>query len=98
MKQVKVEWCKEFIKSVFAKIPFENGGIECNCFWDKAEKSGLWELGTYGTPMSTALSELTKVETVRDDEGNFLYNVFRLASQSTRPGGYEGRKDTPWQT
>lgn len=28
MKNIKVEWCKNFIKSAFAKIPFENGGIE----------------------------------------------------------------------
>lgn len=27
-KEIKVEWCKYFIKSVFEKIPFENGGIE----------------------------------------------------------------------
>lgn len=79
MKEINVEWCKNFIKSVFERIPFENGGIECNLFWNKAEKSGLWIRGTYGTPMSDALSELTKVETIHDDDGNFLYSVFRLA-------------------
>lgn len=78
MKNIKVEWCKNFIKSVFEKIPFENGGIEIGCFWDKAEKSGLWERGTYGTPMSDALEELTKVEIVRDEDGNYLYSIFRL--------------------
>lgn len=77
-KNIKIEWCKNFIKSVFDKIPFENGGIEVNLFWDKAEKSGLWIRGTYGTPMSEALSEMTKVETISDENGNFLYNVFRL--------------------
>ena len=25
MKNIKVEWCENFIKSAFAKIPFENG-------------------------------------------------------------------------
>lgn len=79
MKRVKVEWCRNFIKSVFAKIPFENGGIEVNCFWNKAEKLGLWVQGTYGTPMSEALEELTKVEIVADENGNYLYTVFRLA-------------------
>lgn len=79
MKQVKVEWCRNFIKSVFEKIPFENGGIEVNCFWRKAERSGLWERGTYGTPMSQALEELTRVEIVNDVYGNYAFTVFRLA-------------------
>lgn len=78
MKNIKVEWCENFIKSVFQKIPFENGGIEVNAFWNKAEKSGLWIRGTYGTPMSDALAKLTKVETVSDEAGNYLYTVFRL--------------------
>lgn len=77
-KIIKVEWCENFIKSVFKKIPFEHGGIETNCFWNMAEKSGLWVRGTYGTPMSTALENLTEVETVSDCNGNFLYHVFRL--------------------
>lgn len=34
MKNVKIEWCENFIKSVFKKhVPFENGGIETGCFW-----------------------------------------------------------------
>lgn len=78
MKNIKVEWCENFIKSVFEKIPFENGGIYTGLFWDKAEKSGLWIRGTYGTPMSEALEKLTRVEIVSDENGNFLYNVFRL--------------------
>ncbi|GAA6483260.1 hypothetical protein HLY09_30365 (plasmid) [Enterocloster bolteae] len=71
-KEIKVEWCENFIKSVFEKIPFENGGIEINLFWDKAEKSGLWVRGTYGSPMSKALEKLVKVEILSD------YTVFRL--------------------
>ncbi len=78
MKEIKVEWCENFIKSVFEKIPFENGGIEVGCFWDKAKKSGLWVRGTYDTPMSRALEELTTVEVVLDENGKFLFNVFRL--------------------
>lgn len=78
-KEVKVEWCRNFIKSAFEKIPFENGGIEVNCFWDMAEKSGLWERGTFGTTMSKALEELTKVEIVSDKNGRYLYTVFRLS-------------------
>lgn len=79
MKEIKVEWCKNWIKHTFGKLPFENGGIEVNLFWNMAEKSGLWVRGTYGSPMSTALSEITRVETKQDAEGNFLYNVFKLA-------------------
>lgn len=79
MKNIKVEWCKNWITHTFQKLPFENGGIECNCFWSLAEKAGLWIRGTYGSPMSTALEESTKVETIQDENGNFLYNVFKLA-------------------
>ncbi|MBT9782545.1 hypothetical protein [Coprococcus comes] len=79
MKQIKVEWCENFIKAVFRKHVPEGGGIYTGCFWDMAERSGLWERGTYGTPMSQALENLTKVEAVHDDKGNFLYHVFKLA-------------------
>ena len=80
---VRIEWCENFIRSVFAKIPFEDPGIEVNLFWDKAEESGLWERDTYGTPMSKALGKLTRVETVQNPEGNFCYNVFKLARKET---------------
>lgn len=84
MKQVKVEWCENFIRAAFGPRhhPFAgspDAGIEAGCFWKKAEASGLWERGTYGSPMSEALAKLTKVETVHDSEGNFLYHVFKLA-------------------
>ena len=76
-KNVKVEWCENFINAAFRKMKCT--GIEVNCFWNMAEKSGLWVRGTFGTPMSDALLKLTKVETVQDNAGNFLYNVFKLA-------------------
>lgn len=82
MKNVKVEWCENFIKARFTKhhaFPGPNAGIEVGCFWKMAEASGLWERGSYGSPMSEALSNLTKVESVLDDNGNFCYAVFRLA-------------------
>lgn len=82
MKNVKVEWCENFIKARFTKhhaFPDPNAGIEVGCFWKMAEASGLWERGSYGSPMSEALSNLTKVESVLDDNGNFCYAVFRLA-------------------
>lgn len=79
MREIKVEWCKNWIKHTFQKLPYENGGIEVNCFWDMAEKAGLWIRGTYGSPMSIALGELMKVEIIQDENRNFLYNVFKLA-------------------
>lgn len=79
MKDIKIEWCENFIKSTFAKIPFENGGIEVNCFWEIAEASGLWVRDTYGSPMSMALEKLTKIEIKSDENGNYLYTVFKLA-------------------
>lgn len=79
MKQIKVEWCENFIKAVFKKHVPEGARIYTGCFWDMAEKSGLWERGTYGTPMSQALENLTTVEAVQDSEGNFLYHIFKLA-------------------
>lgn len=80
MKKIKVEWCENFIKSVFEKTPLENGGIEINLFWNKAEKSGLWnwKYGTYKTSMSIALEKLTEVENIYDNNGKFLYEVFKL--------------------
>lgn len=77
-KEVKIEWCKNFIKAVFEKHVPEGGGIYTEYFWDMAEESGLWERGTYGTPMSKALEELTKVEIVSSTNGEYLYSVFKL--------------------
>ena len=77
-KEIKVEDCENFIKAQFAKIPFENGGIYTGLFWDLAEKAGLWERGTYGSPMSVALGNLTRVETVNGPDREFCCHVFRL--------------------
>lgn len=81
MKKIKTEWCENFIKAQFTKhhhYQGKNAGIEVSYFWKKAEDSGLWEKGTYRSPMSEALERLTKVENILDDEGNFCYNVFRI--------------------
>ena len=79
MKEIKVEWCKNWIRRTFKKLPFENSGIEAGCFWEMAEKSELWVRWTYGSPMSQALEAPTKVEIIHDDSGKYLYSVFRLA-------------------
>lgn len=81
-KQIKVEWCENFIKAQFTKhhaFPGPDAGIEVGLFWDLAEAAGLWERDSYGTPMSDALERLTKVEIVRDDNGRYAYSVFKLA-------------------
>ena len=82
MKNIKVEWCENFIRAAFTKhFPPEikNPGIEVNCFWRLAEVSGLWVRGTYGAPMSVALNNLCTVESVCDGEGHWMFNAFRLA-------------------
>ena len=76
-KVIKVEWCKNWIKKSFAELPEWVTGIEITCFWKMAEESELWIPGTYGSPMSKALEELVNVIPITDN-GNFLYNVFRL--------------------
>jgi len=81
-KNIKIEWCENFIKSVFRKLPCKNGGIEVGCFWNKAEQSGLWVRGAYGTPMSQALEKLVEVESIKGDDGIFAYNVFRLKNNN----------------
>lgn len=84
MKQVKVEWCENFIRAAFspkhhAYAGNADAGIEVNCFWKMAQAAGLWEPGIYGGPMSEALEKLAVVDSVNTDNGEFLYNVFRLA-------------------
>ena len=78
MKKVKIEWCENWIKAQFAKLPPFANGIYSGLFWDKAEKSGLWERNTYNTPMSKALTNLCIVVDVVDDNGYTKYSVFKL--------------------
>lgn len=78
-KMIKVEWCENWIKSKFAKLPSFATGFEASHFFDMAEKAGLWVRGTYGSPMSEALERLTIVEAVHDENGSFMYHAFRLA-------------------
>lgn len=78
MKNIKVEWCENFIKATFKKLPEWATGIEVNCFFEAAEKSGLYIKGTYGSPMSCALENLTGVRTITGVDGNFAYNAFYL--------------------
>lgn len=67
------EKCERFIKEQLT----EKGGMYTELFWDLAEKSGLWVRGTFGTPMSKALCNLTEVENVMHN-GKIAYSVFKL--------------------
>lgn len=81
MKEIKVEWCENFIKAQFTKHhgrPGPNAGIEVSVFWKRAEASGLYERGTYNSPMSIAIFNLCTVEDVSDDDGNYCYTVFKM--------------------
>lgn len=78
MREIKIEWCENFIKETFAKLPEFATGIEVGYFWNMAEKSGLWTRGTYGSPMSEALQRLVRIKEVRGESGELLYNAFEL--------------------
>lgn len=78
-KTIKVEWCENWIKSQFEKLPSFANGFERNHFFDMAEKAGLWVRGSYGSPMSIALGKMTIVESVCNENGDFMYHVFKLA-------------------
>ena len=77
-KNIKVEWCENWIKSKFKKLPPFANGFETNHFFNMAEAAGLWVRGTYGSPMSQALENLTDVEIVHDENGNYCYSAFKL--------------------
>lgn len=76
-KEIKVEWCENFIKALFKKNP-RMTGIATDYFWDLAEQAGLYVKGTYGSPMSEALSNVAICYPVFNDDGEFLYRSFAL--------------------
>ena len=83
MKHIKVEWCENFIRSRFSEKHHAcagnpEAGIEVNYFFHLAEAAGLWKRGTYGSPMSQALENLCRVESVHNEDGEFIFNTFRL--------------------
>lgn len=61
MKEIKAEWCKNWIKKQFERLPKGITGIETNLMFDRAEKAGLYVKGTYGTAFSDSLYDLTDV-------------------------------------
>lgn len=77
-KQIKVEWCENWIRAKFAKHPFPGGGFERGHFFKMAEKAGLFQPNVYGGPFSRALSNLCEANTKFDDNGNVSYYFFTL--------------------
>lgn len=53
-------------------------GIERECMFNMAAEAGCYTPGTYGSDFSRALSELCDVESVLNESGDWIYNVFRL--------------------
>lgn len=76
MKEIKNEWCENFIRKTFEQRKITKA-IECSYFFKLAERAHLYEKETYGSPMSQALEKLTYVKTITID-GAFAYNVFVL--------------------
>ena len=79
MKNIKIEWCENWLKKAFAKLPNGITGIERDLLFSMAEKAGLYEHDTYGAPLTEALTNLTKCDVVNDANGNFAYHTFRIA-------------------
>lgn len=77
-KQIKVEWCKNWIKSRFKKLPEGITGIERSGFFKDAENAGLYVPGTYGSPMSEAIMELLDAKIKRGKNGEFCYYYFEM--------------------
>jgi hypothetical protein len=76
MKNIKVEWCENFIRAYFKKHNCK--GVYTKLMFDEAEKAGLYVKGTYGSPFSEALSRITKVVDNYDINGNYAYSSFEL--------------------
>ena len=85
MKNIKVEWCENFIRAAFTKhMPpqLKSPGIEADYFWTLAERAGLWVRGTYGSPMSIALDNLCDEENIHNEDGTYLFSAFVLKTNT----------------
>lgn len=87
MKNIKVEWCENFIRAAFTKhMPpqLKSPGIEVDYFWTLAERAGLWVRGTYGSPMSVALDNLCDAEDIHNEDGTYLFSAFVLKTNTMK--------------
>lgn len=78
MKEIKVEWCEDFIRAFFKKHNCKS--VYTKVMFDAAERAGLYTKGTYGSSFSKAVQSVTDVECVRCN-GEFAYHVFRLKEE-----------------
>ena len=85
MKEIKVEWCENFIRAFFKKHNCK--GVYTKLMFEVAERAGLYTKDTYGSSFSKALEALTDVESVRDVNGEYLFTVFRLKEEEDREEG-----------
>lgn len=76
MKEIKVEWCENFIRALFKK--YNCKGIYTKLVFNAAEDAGLYVKGTYGSSFSQALENLTNVKCAYDTNGNYAYSYFEL--------------------
>jgi hypothetical protein len=76
MKNIKVEWCENFIRAYFKKHNCK--GVYTKLMFEEAEKAGLYVKGTYGSSFSEALSRITKVVDNYDINGDYAYSSFEL--------------------
>ena len=74
----KLKEAKKFIIKIFGQL-YACGGeaIRNGVLFEKAKEAGIYN-GGYGEPITQALQELTKIETVYTPEGEFAYTVFKL--------------------
>lgn len=77
-EQIKVEWCENWIKARFKKMPEGITGIERSLFFKEAEKAGLYVPGTYGSPMSEAMTKLLDFKAKHDENGEVTYFYFQM--------------------
>lgn len=86
-EELKIKACKEFIKDVYKNKDCR--GVLVSLMFDMAEREGIYDKGTYGTPFSIALKETTIIECVHDASGQYLYSIFVLNNRK------EGKKRCP---
>lgn len=78
MREVKVEWCENWIRALFDRIRPYGRAVETNLFWRMAQEACLYEPNTYGSPMTQAIEKLCNVRFAIDENGNHKYSVFEM--------------------
>ena len=75
LNERKITWCENWLKATFKKY----ASIELNHLFERANKAGLYDLGTYGSEFSEALNNVGAKFTARcDEDGNFKYHTVSI--------------------